>query len=60
MPMPKVAPGAGYASPVQNAAALPTAYRPRTGSPASVSTVPVASVTGPPLVPMVPASTRAA
>jgi hypothetical protein len=25
-----------------------------------VSTVPVASVTGPPLVPMVPASTRAA
>src|SRR5205823_12228827 len=57
IPTASVAPGPGYPSAVQKAAALPTAYRPGTRAPARSSTAPSASVTGPPLVPMVPART---
>ena len=60
MPTASVAPGPGYPSAVQNAAALPTAYRPARGEPSPASTMPSVSVTGPPLVPMVPARTSTA
>ena len=52
--------GPGYPSAVQKAAALPAAYSPGTGFPAWSSTRPSMSVTGPPFVPIVPASTSTA
>ena len=60
MPAASVAPGPGYPSAVQNAATLPAAYSPGTGLPSARSTCPSVSVTGPPLVPIVPASTSTA
>ena len=60
IPTASVAPGPGYPSAVQNAAALPAAYSPGTGLPSARCTTPLMSVTGPPLVPIVPASTSTA